>query len=166
MSPKAKTLACAPDSVQNEFLNNELDLAKAKIASLESALLDRDNTIKLYAERLKAMEEVRFSSLSNQYLTQTPPSGSIAPQGNPAPPAAGMRTPQSSAVLVCPSSQCPGADSISAVKVELSQLREIVEKLQKAQRPNSKSSLSGTPSAVSRHPEFPASRSIVRFQSS
>ena len=83
---KAKTLATTPDSVQNEFLNNELDLAKAKIASLESALLDRDRTIKIYAERLKAMEGVRFSTLSNQYLTQTPPSAPMTTQSTIPPP--------------------------------------------------------------------------------
>ena len=150
---KAKTLATTPDSVQNEFLNNELDLAKAKISSLESALLDRDNTIKLYAERLKSMEEVRFSTLSNQYLTKTPPSAQIRPQNsNPPPPslppqAASIHT-QCSRSSVSPPSQCPGSDSMTAVKVELSQLREIVVSLQKSIRVmNSESTSSFTPTA-------------------
>ena len=124
---KAKTLATTPDSVQNEFLNNELDIAKAKISSLESALLDRDNTIKLYAERLKAMEEVRFSSLSNHYLTPTPPSQGAAPLSAPVPPPP-PPGPQFSSAHLPP--QCPEADSMAAVKVELSQLRDIVGKLQ------------------------------------
>ena len=96
-------------------------------SSLESALLDRDNTIKLYAERLKAMEEVRFSSLSNHYLTPTPPSQGAAPLSAPVPPPP-PPGPQFSSAHLPP--QCPEADSMAAVKVELSQLRDIVGKLQ------------------------------------
>ena len=120
---RAKTLASTPDSVQNEFLNNELDIAKAKISSLESAIVDRDNTIKLYGQRLKAMEEVQFSTLSRQYLTPTPPSSQPDSQSTTSP------TP-SPAPIQCTSTQCPGADSMAAVKVELSQLRDIVVSLQ------------------------------------
>ena len=99
---RAKTLASTPDSVQNEFLNNELDIAKAKISSLESAIVDRDNTIKLYGQRLKAMEEVQFSTLSRQYLTPTPPSSQPDSQSTTSP------TP-SPAPIQCTSTQCPEA---------------------------------------------------------
>ena len=71
-----------------------MNLAQAKITSLEAALKERESTIKIMADRMKASESARLSHLGSQYLTPTlpfvptaPSSPATAPTSSPLPPA-------------------------------------------------------------------------------
>ena len=72
--------ATTPEGVQVEYLTHEVSMAQAKIASLDAALRDRDDTIQIMSQRIKSLEDPMFSNLRSQYLSTTPP----CVPGNPA----------------------------------------------------------------------------------
>ena len=63
----------SPETVQIEFINKELIIAKTKISTLENDIKRKDDTPKLQEERIKSLENAAISSMFNQYLPQSQP---------------------------------------------------------------------------------------------
>ena len=61
----------SPKSVQLEFLNKELTIAKTKIATLENDLKRKNEKCKLQEDIIKSLEHPTMSNLFNQYLPQS-----------------------------------------------------------------------------------------------
>ena len=110
VAKKSRGVATTPEGVHLEYLNHEITVARTKITSLESGIKDRDDSIKILGDRIKAMEAPRFSHLRDQYLT-------------PSPPGARSQTP-----TVTP--PCQGTPTLQLLVTEVADLRVQIANLQ------------------------------------
>ena len=81
-SKRPKSSLITPENVHIEYLNQEINIVKTKITSLESQLQEKDERIQILQDNIKAMEAQRLSNLFPQYLSpntqQTPHQNNLA----------------------------------------------------------------------------------------